>query len=248
MEPGTHGDELIVAMEQMLLATFPPLETEINDGVMASSALGVTGRANSAVVVDSVTDVTSTVAWATGWLQARDRSPLFRLSPMAPVEIADMLGNDNAYNTTSCMYRQFSGGEAWDQSDHVVAISEERPADWISEGDAAREAEVSALMDNVDGTLGWALIRVEGHPLAAGRAVVVDDWVCIQAMYTEPAARGQGLASTVLGALHEWAVERGARNAFLNVLATNVVAKSIYGRHGYEHVYDYTYYRVPFES
>jgi ribosomal protein S18 acetylase RimI-like enzyme len=63
-------------------------------------------------------------------------------------------------------------------------------------------------------------------------------------MYTDPAARGQGFANAILAQLHHWATSRGATDAFLNVLATNEAALSVYRAHGYEHVYDYRYVTV----
>lgn len=229
-------------MEHMLLATFPPLETAERDGVIVGSSLGATGRANSAVVLDDIRDLDATITWANDWLATRERTPLFRLSPLAPDALAERLGRDNAYNTTSCLHLDLAAIATPAQDGRSVEITAERPADWISERDEAGQAEVTALMCSVDGDLAWALIRDRhGMAVAAGRGVLVEHWLCVQAMYTLPAARGQGHATTVLQTLHTWAVERGATNAFLNVLATNDTAKSIYGAQGYRHVYDYTY-------
>lgn len=249
MEPNVADRARIATMERMLLATFPPLDTAYRDGVSVGSALGVTGRANSAVVTDEVSDVAATVSWASAWLAEQGRTPLFRLSPLAPAAIADLLGRENAYNTTSCMHRRLSSAVGPDDRSAVdapIEISASRPSDWISERDQAGQVEVAALMDNVDGDLAWLVIRDDdGLPVAAGRGVLVDAWLSVQAMFTLPHARGKGFATSILGAMHDWAVDRGAADAFLNVLASNATATSVYQSHGYAHAYDYTYFRVP---
>lgn len=234
-----ESETLVVDMERMLLASFPALEADERDGVVVGRAHGVTGRANSAVVVGPVADVTGTLAWANEWLLSRSCRPLFRLSPLAPDPLVEALG-DGGYNVTSCLHRDLRGLASL-RADHEIHITATRPDDWISERAVEGQSEVAALMENVAGDVAWALVRVDGTPVGAGRGVLVDGWLCVQAMFTEPNARGRGLATAVLNELHAWAVARGATDAFLNVLATNDAAKSIYHAHGYEHVYDYRY-------
>ena len=52
------------------------------------------------------------------------------------------------------------------------------------------------------------------------------------AMWTDPAHRGLGVGSAVLGALHDWAGARGLR-VHLDVNTTNAGARGLYERCGY---------------
>lgn len=78
----------------------------------------------------------------------------------------------------------------------------------------------------------------DGSPLAVGRAVLVPDedrplWVGLAAIETAPAARRRGLAKAVMRAMLEWAAERGARQAVLEVTPGNDAALSLYRSIGF---------------
>jgi len=64
---------------------------------------------------------------------------------------------------------------------------------------------------------------------------------------TEPALRGQGIGSEVVGTLLARAWERGARTAFLQVGEQNAPAVSIYRRFGFDTRYRYHYRARPDE-
>jgi GNAT superfamily N-acetyltransferase len=55
----------------------------------------------------------------------------------------------------------------------------------------------------------------------------------IEVLIVLDAARGRGLAKTLIGAVEEWAMGRGHASVTLNVFANNSRARSIYERLGY---------------
>ena len=78
-----------------------------------------------------------------------------------------------------------------------------------------------------------------------GRAVVMDDWVGIFDLETEPGVQRSGLGRTVLGSLLAWGAGQGVDRAFLQVEATNVPARGLYESAGFELAYAYAYWREP---
>lgn len=90
-----------------------------------------------------------------------------------------------------------------------------------------------------------------GAPVAIGRAALLsapgDDapaqWVAINAIETAPAARRRGLAKLVMDALLEWADERGATDALLEVTSSNAPAVALYDTLGFTTHHEY-HYRV----
>jgi N-acetylglutamate synthase len=59
-----------------------------------------------------------------------------------------------------------------------------------------------------------------------------------------PERRGRGHGRALVDGLLRWAATGGARRAYLQVLATNVVAVRLYERAGFREAYRY-WYRLP---
>ena len=74
-----------------------------------------------------------------------------------------------------------------------------------------------------------------------GVAVVERGWVGFFSIETLEAARGQGLATSVMSVLATWAAGRGARRCYLQVATGNEVAAAWYERLGFEAAYEYWY-------
>ena len=60
-----------------------------------------------------------------------------------------------------------------------------------------------------------------------------------------PEARRQGLARRITESLYAWAWEKGARFAYLQVVATNAAAMPLYAGQGFRTVYEYEYLVPP---
>jgi ribosomal protein S18 acetylase RimI-like enzyme len=87
----------------------------------------------------------------------------------------------------------------------------------------------------------------DGRPVASGVLSVEGDVAGLFDIVTEPALRGQGIGSEVVGTLLARAWERGARTAFLQVGEQNASAISIYRRFGFVDRYRYHYRARPGE-
>ncbi|MQA24831.1 MAG: GNAT family N-acetyltransferase [Micromonosporaceae bacterium] len=80
----------------------------------------------------------------------------------------------------------------------------------------------------------FAALRDEsGDLLATGRGVVDDGWLGLSLMEVAPHARRRGLARHVVAALAEWAAERGAERAYLQVESNNEAAIGLYASLGF---------------
>lgn len=111
------------------------------------------------------------------------------------------------------------------------------------------------------GSAGSAVLRLilEGHPPHAFASVAdqADEvvgiarghanglWVGITAVWTDPSARRQGLATAMARALGYWAARRGARYAYLQVAQENAGAHEAYGRLGFALHHSYGYLQAP---
>jgi N-acetylglutamate synthase len=77
--------------------------------------------------------------------------------------------------------------------------------------------------------------------IAKGRVAVARDWAGITDLWVSPDHRRQGLAVAVMGALLDWAAERGATTAYLQTRGDNPPALALYERLGFvtHHAYRY---------
>lgn len=90
-----------------------------------------------------------------------------------------------------------------------------------------------------------AVVSDDNTVLSVGRAVIDDGWAGVFSMATVPAARGRGAALEVIGALAEWAGQRGIDNLYLQVEKDNGAALRLYQRAGFAELCTYHYRTAP---
>ncbi len=97
------------------------------------------------------------------------------------------------------------------------------------------------ILQRIGPPVAYALLKVEGHPLAVGSAVVERGWAGIFGMATGAEFRRQGAATTVLHALTKWGQRCQATQIYLQVMENNAPARALYARAGFERLYSYHY-------
>lgn len=91
---------------------------------------------------------------------------------------------------------------------------------------------------------GFALSEA-GQVVAVGLAVIQQGWVGLFDVVTDPMLRRRGLARRVVAAMLGWAAQRGARHAYLQVVAANAPAVALYRGFGFDTHYRYWYRAAP---
>lgn len=91
-----------------------------------------------------------------------------------------------------------------------------------------------ALFEQIDG----------GVVAAVGMGVLEGDCFGLFDIVTDPARRGRGHGTALVGGMLAWAVRAGARHAYLQVVAHNGAARRLYARLGFAERYSY-WYRIP---
>lgn len=104
--------------------------------------------------------------------------------------------------------------------------------------------------------VGFVSVRAAGADtspvLARGRVAVGSgtvpgdqDWAGITDVWVDPRRRRRGLGTVVMGAMLEWAAERGATTAYLQVRGDNPAALAAYERLGFVTHHAYRYLAAP---
>ncbi|MEU0410875.1 GNAT family N-acetyltransferase [Streptomyces griseorubiginosus] len=134
-----------------------------------------------------------------------------------------------------------------DRSGDGVVLSREADADWLARYQRKGVSEVALRVLGSGPSVWFATVPSEtgGAPAAIGRCVVDGRWAGFAAVEVDPSLRRRGLASTVMAALAQRALEEGASAAWLQVEADNAGARTLYERLGFAAHHAYHHYREP---
>lgn len=90
----------------------------------------------------------------------------------------------------------------------------------------------------------FALLEIDGEVVACALGVLEHDLFGLFDVITDQEMRGRGHARRLLTELLRWGSERGARHAYLQVIANNTAALGLYRQLGFERLYSYWYRRT----
>jgi GNAT superfamily N-acetyltransferase len=209
-------------LEHAAALAWPGVEHEWCDGWLLRFGHGVTRRANSAVplLVSAGGALTALIDWyaARGvapLMAAPDR--LFRVPPDVPIDAETVI---------------MTGDVADHDSGDAVAIASAPDDEWLRVYE--RDVPVDVLTAVVDGEVAFAATA----GAAVGRAAVTTApdgtrWVGLSAVHVLKDSRRRGLARDLCSALLSWGGGQGATRAYVQVLADNSAAMTMYESMGF---------------
>ena len=108
-------------------------------------------------------------------------------------------------------------------------------------GDAEHDV-IDSMLSHVQGDMCLAALTVDGEVVSLGRSVVRNGLMGVFQIATAPSARRQGYAHRIVQSLLYWGRQQGAMRAYLQVVADNIAARSLYRSMGFKTLYGYTYF------
>jgi GNAT superfamily N-acetyltransferase len=237
-------------LEELAFRSWPALETQDRAGWRLRFAGGYTKRANSinALGPDAETDP-STLQSLEAAYRARNQSPVWRLSPLAPTAVHDILAA-RGYRTIERSQLQVCPLHAGFAAAPEVRIRAEPTPAWIeafctySPVRPEHRDVMRRMLAAIAAPAGFAFVEAEGRPLAMAIGAVQGDHMGLFDVLVMPEARRRGLARKITESLYAWAWGHDARFAYLQVVATNQAAMPLYAVQGFRTIYEYEY-RVP---
>ena len=180
----------------------------------------------------------------------RSLRPVWRLTPLAPIGMADLL-KARGYSAIERSLLQRCPLHDGFRADPSVEIAASPTAAWL-EAFAAHSPvrlehreTMQRMLHSIAQPVGFAFVQHEGRPMAMAIGAVEGDHMGLFDVLVMPEARRQGLARRVTESLYAWAWARGARFAYLQVVATNAAAMPLYAAQGFRTVYEYEYLVPP---
>ncbi len=177
------------------------------------------------------------------------KDPIWRLSPLAPPAMGDILAA-RGYRTIERSLLQVCPLHAGFEAAPEVRIHAEPTPAWIEAFSICSPVRpehldtMRRMLAAIAKPAGFAFVEAAGSPLAMAIGAVEGDHMGLFDVLVMPEARRRGLARKITESLYAWAWSHGARFAYLQVVATNEAAMPLYAAQGFRTAYAYEY-RIP---
>jgi len=249
----------ILMLETIAANAWPAAEIEACGGWRLRGTQGVTRRANSVWPNhdDGTLPLDARLAQVEAFYAARNLPAIYQIcDAMQPVQLDGVLAaRGYVYEAPTFVQtaplptllerlpslRHYPAFE--------VEVNEEFDAQWFdlycaSEAVSEQAAPVRrAILERIAPVRGFVTLYADGTPAAVGMGVVEAGWLGIFSMATLPAYRRRGAARAILRTLAVWAQLYDAQHAYLQVMAHNTAAQTLYAGAGFITAYGY-HYRV----
>jgi N-acetylglutamate synthase len=238
--------ELVRRLERALLRVWPDIESMAQNGWVVRFAQGYSGRSNSASAIeqDAMLDELALNAIEQFYL-ARNVQPRVRISPLSHAAVWPLL-QQRGYaiadeNHTMIMHLASAATRPAAPVSHQSAPS----ASWLdgvcrSQTASKRSPEkLLAILSRLQVPATFATFHEDGKPVAFGFSAIDKGCAELGCIMVDEDRRGQGFGRAVVASLMDWARQRGAATAFLQVSQDNAPALHLYKRLGFATLYDY---------
>lgn len=230
--------DTLLAIEQAAVRSWPALETAGIDGWLWRHASGGSLRANSvAALAFTGASVGAAIAEAERRYRARGAPCRFAIADVSEPGDLDRrlaaLGYARSEDHVT-MAKEVAADAA--MPGDVEPSSEPTPewlAVYLSGVSADRKAIAPAILAGLPAPRTFHACRRGGSVVASGLTIPDGELASVQCMATLPAARRQGCARVVLGAIEAQAAARGCRHLYLQTECANVAAVALYESFGF---------------
>lgn len=180
---------------------------------------------------------------------AQGRPLLVRQTPLSPRPLVEFLGADGweRFDEVVTMTVDLQRMSFPDTLDHLPTQDVGRyvEADMTVHGsDPALKAGLADVVTSIKPPSGLFVIEDAAKgALATALCVQDNDLAGVMSLAVRADHRRQGLGIEILSSALRWARVRGARTAWLQVVADNAEAMALYSKMGFEEAYRYAYWR-----
>jgi GNAT superfamily N-acetyltransferase len=238
-------------LDELAANAWPAIVQQGFDGWRLRASDGVTRRANS------VFSAGRGPGYA-GWLgdievfYRRRRLPVrFQISPASPAELDSFL-QEQGYRvvaetsvmaaTTATVCERACGASRFSIHAHSGITSRWIDAFLRIEGlSEDRRPAYERILGTIGPSTCFVVLYDGRKDVGVGMSVAERGWVGIFCVATDEKYRRQGVAKQVMSALADWSLEQGARNVYLQVVAANTPAVTLYSKLAFSHLYFYHY-------
>ena len=225
----------IYDLERTLNKTWQAKEELELGGWIFRADIGITKRANSALVLNQEDHIDAAI----GWYRDRDLNPTMHLIPTLHEQLDEKLAKRGFKDSMDALVMV----KDFDSDLHELNLNFEyevtaNPSDkWLAtQGDEP----IAQLMQRTPAK--YISIKNDGKVIAVGRIGCADNWAVLARIWVEPELRGKGWGRRILSALE---AEVDQPKIALQVAATNQTAINLYESFGYQIHHKYRFRALP---
>jgi GNAT superfamily N-acetyltransferase len=239
-------------IEEASLNAWPGRQQVLFDGWILRFAQGYTKRANSVTPLYSGRMALVTKVDVCERLYAAQRLPaIFRLTSFAAPPKLDELLESRHYRAIDHTFVMALNLRDRDMGAlHNVPLTEDRLEEWLDifgrfrAAPPAQHLAHKSILEAIPARCLFASLRVGDRAVACGLGVLEDNVFGLFDLITAPEERRKGYGTRLVLGMLRWARDKGAAHTYLQVMRSNHPACSLYGKLGFETIYEY-WYRVP---
>lgn len=242
---------IIRHLEELSMNALPALQTSYYDGWVVRFADGYTKRANSVnPLYESHIPLDRKVTYCESVYAVRKQPTVFKMTPLSnPGQLDDYLAKRNYREELGASVQLLNLEQLEKPSASRVTLSTSVSDVWLSSYFRLNNLQerylptMRTILNNVAPQKCLAAVYEDGAIAALGLAVLDQDYLGLFDIVTEPSLRQKGYGYQLLLYLLNWGKANGADYAYLQVMPNNEPALKLYGKLGFQEIYQY-WYRV----
>jgi N-acetylglutamate synthase len=248
---GLDMSDTIRLLDELAANAWPAIVQQGLDGWRLRASDGVTRRANSVLSAGRGPGYAGWLRDVELFYRRRHLPVRFQVSPASPPELDSFL-QEHGYRvdaetsvmaaTTATVCERARGKSRF--SLHAQSVLTARWLDAFLRIEGFSEDGRPAY-ERILGTIGppacFVVLHDGAEDVGVGISVAERGWAGIFCLATAEKYRRQGVAKRVMSALADWSQDQGAHNLYLQVVATNAPAVTLYSKLAFSPLYSYHY-------
>ena len=240
----------IILYEELSMNAHPALKTQLLDGWVLRFSDGYTKRANSInPICQGSIPIPEKVAICEEKYTREELPTVFKLTDASPAGVDVYLDTQGYEKVTRTNFFTMQSLPLYQDIckvvlfNHIDSLWKEHFFRLNGITDIQKILTASAMMDNIQNTTICAQIEADGKMVACGLCVIERGYAGLYDIVVDSEYRQKGYGYDLCRALLTEAGKYGAKSAYLQVVAANIPAITLYKKLGYQHLYQY-WYRV----
>ena len=233
-------------IEKAGFKSWPALEETEANGIVLRFSNGYTKRANSAnLLLEQGLGFEALVSQYEEYFQHKGLPCIFRIPSFSKNQKIDSYLDEIGYRyfDPSMVLHKSIGSTTFDK----VEFTEISNREWVLSYCRINEINFDdhlthlEMIDRIEDKTLLAVLKEDGKEIACGLGVISSGLFGLFDIATQKTSRNKGYATKLINGMLHWALENGASNSYLQVVADNQPAIKLYEKMGYGLSYEYWY-------
>lgn len=249
---------LVADIERLAYEIWPPEHEETLGNWKLRASQGITKRANSVFTINQIPDEDDWLIRIENFYKKHNLPVHYHVSDASPQELRNLLANLGYFEHTSCYIMTAPTAEVLWKSEQLSSLSyaleiesslaANADEDWIEDfmkiedHDLIRREFYSYMFQRIQGPQCFIKLQKNLQTIGTGTAIIKEDWTGLLNIGIDTSMRGRGISYLLMYKLAEWSAKHHSPNMFLQVVADNIPAVTLYKNIGFKPLYQYHYW------